>query len=280
MGHISTSIKQTGKTANSATYQCTVSVNKNSWFGISPSVNYEAIVDHSGRAIRYIGWPKFSSWTSKMGTPAAALKNESNITTSLGTAKGLLLQNFTYTFTKTVSISRGNKRKGSLTIKAGCQSSYKSGHDFYSAPKSITLVTSEVANPEWSGKAIVEVDRNNIRISRQWKNPETYYTARLISPTGAVVAKNTNGNLNVTIPITKEMYGTVQNYSLDIIGKDSATYKAKEKVSVTIPKQGVGLTVKDDGIHEVDPLYFKNVSNKEPKEVWIKINGEIKQTIK
>lgn len=280
MSFISTTIVQTAKTASSATYKCTVSVKKTSWFGINPSTNYEAIVDHTGKAVKYIGWPKLSSWTNSMGYPAAALINESNITTSKwGTAKGLLLQNFTYSFTKTVNISRGNKRKGTLSIKAGCASSYKSG-DFYSALKSFTLETSEIANAEWVGKAQVTVNRSNIVITRAWKNKENYYTCRVFDPRGPIIATNTNGNLNVTIPIKKEWYGTVQTFSIDIIGKDGSTNKSKEKINVTIPKQGVGLTVKHDGIHEVNPAYFKNVSNKEPKEVWIKINGKIKQTIK
>lgn len=280
MGFISTSIEQTGKTASSATYRCTVSVKRTSYFGKNPDTNYEAIKDHNGTLLNYIGWPKLSDWSAKgLGTPNYNLSHGNSITTPAGTANGYMLQDYTYTFTRTVNISRGTKRKGTLTIKAGCVSKIQSG-DFASSLKSYTLETSEIANPEWSGQTLYEVTKTELKISRQWKNAENYYTARILDPNESVIKSDTSGNLNVTIPLTKEMYGKVLTYFVEVIGKDGSTYKKREPISIAIPKQGVGLTVKNNGIHEVDPLYFKNVSNKEPKEVWIKINGEIKQTIK
>ena len=280
MGFISTSIEQIASTSSSATYRCTVSVKRTSYFGKNPATNYEAIKDHNGSLLNYIGWPKLSDWSAKgLGTPNWDLSHGNSITAGEGTANGYMLQDYTYSFERTVSISRGNKRKGSITIYAGCVSKLQYG-DFQSNLASATLSTTEIALPEWSDKVNKEVTKTTLSISRQWKNVEGFYTARILDANGVVKASDTSGNLSVTIPLTKEMYGKSLTYFTDVIGRDGSTYKQREPVYVDIPKQGVGLTVKNNGIHEVDPLYFKNVSNKEPKEVWIKINGEIKQTIK
>lgn len=288
MAFLSNKIVITQRTSTYVKYKIVVTIDRtSSFFAINPATNYIAVKKHDGTVLNYIGWPKASSWplrdasTGNVYYPRTEYKNGQTINPGPGSAQCVLLDNFVYESSQfQVNISKGNKRKGSTKIIAGADSKIKSGN-FAISPVEVTLETTETANPEWSGATEYNVTDTDITISRVWSNPDSYYTARIIGPDNTIKATNTNGNLSVTLPIEDSWYGTVQRFYIDIIGKDNATYKQKEFVDISIPKKGFGIYAKKDNIiRNTERLYFKNVSNKEPKEVWVKVNGKIYQTEK
>ena len=283
MSYISTSVRQTGKTANSATYTCTVSVNRSSYYGMNVNVYPIAIMSHSG-ILNYIGWPKYSSWRDSWGEPDYRLRSNQWINSWYGYAQGMLLNDYTYTFSGTVSIDRGNSRKGSTTIRVGAESGSNDSR-FYGCMREITLETEEIPTSKFTGSLNCTVDSSQtsgnryIRLSAQFSNPSSYYTAKLYDSTGAVIEQSTGTSLNKNILITKDMFQTSKSYKIILWGKDGNSYDTKT-VTAYIEPSGIGVTVKNSGVHDTSNMYFRNVNNKEIKEVWVKVDGKIHQTRK
>lgn len=283
MSYISTSVKQTGKTANSATYSCTVSVDRTSYYGVSVDDWPIAIKNHTG-TLNYIGWPKLSSWKSSWGQPDWRLSSEQWISSKYGYAQGMLLNDYTYTFSGTVSIDRGNSRKGSKTIKVGADSASTDSR-FYGCMKEITLETEEIPSSKFKGTLSCTVDSPQtigdryIRLSASFDNPSSYYTAKLYNEGGSVITEANGTSISHNILITKDMFQTNKSFKVILWGKDGNSYDTKT-VTAYIEPSGIGVTVKNSGVHDTSNMYFRNVNNKEIKEVWVRVNGKVYQTRK
>lgn len=286
MGFINVSVSQIGKTANSATYRCVVSCARNSYYGININTAPIGVFDHNG-CFYYIGWPKRSAWRSGWGTPDYRFDGRW-VDSWWGNHQADLLEDFTFTFERTVSINRGNSRKGTKYIEVGVHSGYDDmGYrtDFNTCMRGITLETSTIAEAKVSGNLTCSVDSPQvadryIRLNANFSNPENFYTAKLYDKNNKEIKSSTGTSISLNIPITKDMYQTNVSYTCKIWGKDGKCYDTKTTGTVYVEPSGVGVTVKNSGIHDVSTMNFRNVNTKEIKEVWIKINDKIYQTRK
>jgi hypothetical protein len=76
------------------------------------------------------------------------------------------------------------------------------------------------------------------------------------------------------------MYNTCILYELRIYGKDNTYYSGLTKrVQVDIGSPPIGLYVNpENSIAGVNSMLFNNVTQKEIKEVWIKVDGKVYKT--
>lgn len=281
MSYINVSVKQTGKTASSASYSCTVSVDRTSYYGMSVDTYPIAAMGHDGIR-KYIGWPKASAWKSGWGQPDWRLSSGQWIKSKFGSANGMLLDDYTYSFTGTVNIDRGTKRKGTKEIEVGVKSA--NWDPFGTVMKKITLETEEIASSKFSSELSCMVDspKNTgtryIRLSANFSNPSNFYTAKLYYG-GTELTSSSGTSISYNVEITKDMFQTERTYKIILWGKDGNKYDEKTAKAYIEPS-GVGVTVKNSGVHDISTMHFRNVNNKEIKEVWIKINGKVYQTRK
>lgn len=287
MGYMSLSITQTGSTANSATYVCTVSCDRTSYYGINLNTSPIGIFDHTGNCIQYIGWPARNAWRSGWGTPDYRYDGYW-VDTWWGNHQAILLSNYSYSFERTVSINRGNSRKGSVTIQCAVLCGYDeigTPTDFKSVRVNKTLTTTEIPKTTVKGNITCTIDGPNvrdryIRLVANFDNPSNYYTAKFYDKDNKEIKSSTGTSISIDIPITKDMYQTNVSYTCKIWGKDGTCYDTKTTGIKYIEPSGVGVTVKSSGVQDVSTMNFKNVNTKEIKEVWIKENGKVYQTRK
>ena len=283
-------VKQTAKTYNSATYSCDVSINrKTSYYGLNPEQYPCAVVDHTGAALKYIAWPERNQWKGSWGVvPWHHYQDGTTINGKWGRAQCGFLSNFKYpTFTRTVTIDRGNSRKGTMTIKVGTKSS--GSKDFAGVLKEITLETEEIPTSNFSASSITaSVDSPDtqgtryIRLSVEFKNPENYYTAKIYDANGVVLATSSNGatSVSTTVTITEAMFQNNYTYKAVLWGKDGNAYHTIYSPQLYVEPSGAGVWVKNSGTYVTSAMAFRNVNNKEIKEVWVKVNGKIYKTRK
>jgi hypothetical protein len=201
----------------------------------------------------------------------------------------MLLQNYSYTFSGTVSLDRTNKRKATKTISIGVKTS-KDTEKFPTVLKEITFETLEIPESKFEETTLnYSVDSPNtsgaryIRLSATFKNPEGFYTAKIYSNSGTILAVSSANATSVScnVKVTEDMYQTKPVFKATLWGKDGSQYSTISTPSNTyIEPSGAGVTVKNSGIRSVSKMAFRNVTNKEIKEVWIKIGGKIYKTKK
>lgn len=282
---ISVSVKQTANDSSSATYECTVSKLSSSYFGICQYYNclviWKAGSNGKGQAYKHWGFPVRSSWKASWGEPSWYLWGGNYFKSQYGNLDGFLGN--TYKWTETVTIDRGNSREGTKEITVGVKAGKNTSTSFGTTLKTITLKTTRIPDPSnvVLNQPVVDepnVENRTLTVTASFVNPENYYTARLYKDGVQVPFTNNTYTMN----ITKEMYNTNPKFELRIFGKDNTYYKEFTKeVRAYIAPSGVGLTVKHNGEpKEIDNAYFRNVTNKEIKEIWIKKNGKIYKTIK
>ena len=274
------SARQISNTANSATFECTVSAYSTSYYGILNSSNCIAIKSWN-RYLHYWGWPV--TWKSGWGSPSYYLKNKQYYNGPLGNLQGRL-DNRSFTFTDTVPIDRGNSRQGSVDVTVGLHSLSKDSR-FCSALQTIRLYTTEIAKgniTSFSGTADsgnISGDRY-IRLSCGFNNPEGYYTCRLYDANGTQLKASNGTSLDHNILITRDMYQTTKRFRVELYGRDNSLYDRRE-LTVSIEPSGAGVWAKlNSNSTEIQKVTFKNVNFKEAKEVWVKINGTWRKTTK
>ena len=282
--------KQTAKTVDSATYTCTVSIiRKTSYRGLNPEQYPCAVVDHTGKALKYIAWPERNRWKQSWGVvPWHHYQDGTIINGKWGRAQCGFLTNYQYpTFERTVDIDRGTSRKGSVTIYVGTKST--SGGDFKGVLQELTLETEEIPKSSFTNSSITSsIDppktsgTRYIRLNVSFNNPSNYYTAKLYDNNGALLATSNEGDtsLSYNIPIDKDMFQKSYIYKAILWGKDGNAYHTIYTSGIYVEPSGAGVYVKNSGVHETNALAFRNVNNKEIKEVWVKVNGKIYQTRK
>lgn len=270
----------TAQTSTYVDYTCTITTARNSYYGMPVSTYPIAVVDHTGQARAYIGWPKYSSWKASWGTPDYKLRTGASISGPWGTANGMLLNDYSYSFQGRVELNRGDQRKKSITIEVGVKS--KGSNDFGTTMKQFTLSTTEIPKPTINTDLKCTVDGPNessrkITVSLNFTNPDNYYTAKLYMNNDLLASYTTSFTRDITV--TEEMYQTNPVFKCIIWGKDGNNYGEKSS-SVYVEPGGVGVTVKNSGNHSVSNMDFRNVNNKEIKEVWVKVNGKVYKTRK
>lgn len=281
--------KQIAKTANSATYSCTVSITrKTSYRGLNPEQYPCAVVDHTGNALKYIAWPSLP-WKSSWGTqPWYHYSSGTTINGKWGRAQCGFLTNYQYpTFERTVNIDRGTSRKGTVTVYVGTKST--SGGDFKGVLQELTLETEEIPKSSFANSSITySVDppetsgTRYIHLSVSFNNPEGYYTAKFYDANGAVIATSSENatSLSHSIAVNKDMFQKNYVYKAILWGKDGNAYNTIYTSGIYIEPSGAGVYIKNSGVYETNALAFRNVNNKEIKEVWVKVDGKIYQTRK
>jgi len=283
----SVTINKGAPTASGQSYTCIIGVRNGSYYGVSPTISGAGVgaINHEGTCLKYIGWPKASSWKSGWGVPSWNYTSGNTVTGRWGRASCTLLTNHTYTFTGTVTIDRGNSRKGTKTVQIGVKAN--SSGKFQTIMKSVTFETTEIPKGSFTSQLLGSVDppltsgTRHITVSATYSNPENYYTAKLYL-NNVQVASSTNGTISYQETITKAMFQTVRMYKVILWGKDGNQYDEKTWNTPQIEPDGMGVTVKKAAgeIYDAENMYFKNVNNKEIKEVWVKVNGKIYQTRK
>lgn len=283
MGQMYVQAWQTGNTANSATYTCVITVGRSTYYGMNVNSYPIGVFDHNG-LIQYIGWPLANRWRREWGTPDYRLTNGSWINSWWGGANGMLLPDYTYSFSRTVPINRGNSRKGTTSVNVGVRSSIENQY-FNSYMVNVPLSTTEIPKVTITGNLTYTIDgpqvqNRYIKLNASYSNPENYYKAKLYDKNNKEIAVSEGTSISLNIPITKEMYQTNVNYTCKLWGKDGVCYDTKTTGTIYVEPSGVGVTVKNSGIHDVSTMNFRNVNTKEIKEVWIKKDGKVYQTRK
>ena len=280
---IKVTAKQISNTKDSATYECTISRDNSGYFGLL-NKNHHLVVwkagsNGKGKAYMHWGFPERSKWKSGWGSPDYDLYGGTKVDVGYGSLQGFLQSS--YTWKETVSISRGNKRQGSVTVKVGVKAGSNVESNCSSdILKTITLTTTKIAEAS-NVKLVVEVDPETssdrkIRVTGSFTNPENHYRMELYKNGGKV--SSFTGTYTDTI--TEKMYNTCILYELRIYGKDNTYYSGLTKrVQVDIGSPPIGLYVNpENSIAGVNSMLFNNVTQKEIKEVWIKVDGKVYKT--
>lgn len=305
MSYIEVSVRELieDRTYTSSKYSCTVS-KKRGWFGLCNTNNHLVITGVVPKYRKHWGFPAYSSWNSTMGTPSSRLRG-GVADIGYGTLSGELSNSITWT--ETVDISRGNSRQGSKEISVGVICGKDNGSNFTEPLKKITLKTLElslVSNIMFSDPEIIKINNvDYIRVILKYTNPENFYKYSISLGTGITsnivntnITENSqsnisyqecnNGYLNtdedftLDIPVSDLMYNTTVYIKLEITGKDNKLYNTRVTPVIIGTKQLQIYTKQDDISKEIKEAFLKSSSNRNISEVWIKVNNEIKQTIK
>lgn len=305
MSYIEVSVRELieDRTYTSSKYSCTVS-KKRGWFGLCNTNNHLVITGVVPKYRKHWGFPAYSSWNSTMGTPSSRLRG-GVADIGYGTLSGELSNSITWT--ETVDISRGNSRQGSKEISVGVICGKDNGSNFTEPLKKITLKTLElslVSNIMFSDPEIIKINNvDYIRVILKYTNPENFYKYSISLGTGITsnivninITENSQGNISyreynngylntdedftLDIPVSDLMYNTTVYIKLEITGKDNKLYNTRVTPVIIGTKQLQIYTKQDDISKEIKEAFLKSSSNRNISEVWIKVNNEIKQTIK
>lgn len=183
----------------------------------------------------------------------------------------------------TVNISRGNNRVGYKTVYARIKG--PGGH-LPTVEVSLKLETSKISDVSVTNFSVSQTE--NIYAKERFmfvrvalSNPESYYRLR-VSHEGKELYNSNGTSFNVDIPITRDMYNTIQSFNVVVTGKDGVEYYNKN-ASLQILPGGVGVYAKKDNkTRDIAEVYYKNPDGEiiEVKEVWIKRASQVKKTIK
>lgn len=297
------SVTQTGSTATSATYKCTVARVNNAYFGYLSDNQYLVLKGYN-KGIKFWGFPEHGNWAwSYFGAEPSAQLYDGNYHTHGGYTLQSTLKASTY-WTETVPISRGTSRQGTKKITVGVIGGPYNGSDFSTLTKTITLKTTEIPKPAAptitvSVDPITETNRY-INISVTFKKylttyngvQQNYYRATLYDKNNKVVTSKRTTSFTHKIKVTQAMFNTTQTYTVKLIGLDGAVYATK-KASVSVKPNSVGLSFKskivdeesgdiiEDKVYSITTAHLNNVTVKNIPEVWIKNeNGDIVKTTK
>lgn len=297
---------QTNKTATSATYKVKVNRNGTYFFGMSGSKimvqhndgsGYKNIVVASGvddardvgKELKRWAFPKLSSWKYD-GLYYLYDNGRQNLwghfypqwdDKELGFVTGSEIYSKEYT----VNIDRGANKKGYKTVKARIDGT--SG-DFGDVEVTLDLETTEVSPARIKAFQVLQSDvkdkNRKISLSISIENPESYYT--LIVKHGNVELFNEIGasEFCIDIPITREMYDSMQTFSATILCANGETEVSETTREIYIEDSGVGITYKanSNNLKEVEEVWYKdeygNIS--EVTEVWVKKAKQVVKTIK
>lgn len=272
---------QTSSTATSATYTMKVSRRGTYFWGLKDKIY---VCDHNGRIICWAA-PEKSKW--KWDGTNYYLTNSSGSKQTLSwefwkPQSGYVAAS-SLTYTRTVTINRGNARQGSKTINIGIESAY-SGSNLSTCKGNLTLTTSKIADASnvvlTANADGVGVSDRYIRLSASFTNPENYYTGYLYH--GSTLLGTTTNSISKEIKITNSMFETTQSFSFVIKGKDGVSYVTKPAECYVEPG-GVGIWNRKDGVaKEVTNVYYKNNNGEiiEVTEAWVKRNNQAIKTVK
>lgn len=282
---------QIEQTKDSAKIKYTISRINSSYFGYCNYYNCLAIqrVNNKGESYfyKYWGFPTASKWKSSWGTPSYNLSHEEYVANQYGELQGILFES--QEFIDEIKIDRGNSRQGSKSVTVGVKAGNNTTSTFSTTLKTITVYTTSIPKATLN-TFTVTADSNDIvdryiHISGTYSNPENYFTARIYNNKTPgkyeYISKEGDTAFNFSIPITKDMYNTSQEYTVEIIGKDSVVDVTSVQ-KATVQPSGVGLAIKNENgsVHEVSTAYLWNVTTKNVPEVWIKMDDKIIKTIK
>lgn len=297
------SVTQTGSTATSATYKCTVARVNNAYFGYLSNNQYLVLKGYN-KGIKFWGFPERGNWAwSYFGAEPSTQLYDGDYHTHGGYTLQSTLKASTY-WTETVPISRGTSRQGTKKITVGVIGGPYNGSDFSTLTKTITLKTTEIPKPAAptitvSVDPITETNRY-INISVTFKKylttyngvQQNYYRATLYDKNNKVVVSKKTASFTHKIKVTQAMFNTTQTYTVKLIGLDGAVYATK-KASVSVKPNSVGLSFKskivdeesgdiiEDEVYSITTAHLNNVTVKNIPEVWIKNeNGDIVKTTK
>ena len=267
---------QTSNTSNSATYTLTVSRIGGKFWGAAKV----AVHDHNGHVI-YWAAPEKSKWKYD-STNKWWLGNTSNrLDWRFWNPEPGYITASSLTYTRTVSISRGNNRQGSKTISVGIKSTLK---DWTDTMGNLTLTTTRVADVSGVSLSVSQSDKNAssriMTVSASFNNPESYYTGYLYH--NGKLLDTTTSAVAAIINIHNSMFNTTQKFQFIIKGKDGVTYVDKP-ASLYIEPSGVGIWYNQNGSpKEVFHAYYKNNSGKiiEVTEAWARKNNLNIKTVK
>lgn len=316
-GAFSITVKQTKATANSASYVVIAQSNSNSngvlyYFGKDeynpkspatitiqhkPNTNFENIYVASGAddprdnnfQLKYWCFPALSGWTKegyhykRNGNELSQYHNKEFESKVQGRITGTTITSKEYT----VSIPRGTSKKGFKTIEARVYG-WNTYGDFATKTVELALQTTSVKSASLKTFEVTQSDVKDkdrkISVNVVIDNPENYYN---------FVVKRNNTQINtgkeasefcIDIPITREMYDSMQTFSVTIYcanGEVELTEKIKE---IFIENAGVGVSYKSNPttVKEVEEIWYKdsdgNIS--EVTEVWVKKGKQAVKTIK
>ena len=255
-------------------------------------LNFAALVDHNNRAVRYLGFPIWSSEWSRYASGHSPYQHLRDYDTNYcppSSPYGAADCDFVgwddgYVYGPIrVYIDRTNKRKGTKQISVGIRARYSDDSVFGSSIYTTTLETEEIAYPEFSGTPSVSIVGTNIRFTGTYSNPENFYKVQLLKKGTTTVLRETSfttTSYDFSIPIQENMWGTNQTYIVRLVGKDGTAYRTSSDVIVPIPKHSYKIFAKVAGptIVSNKNIYFNNNSTKrEFKDIYIKVDGQIKK---
>ena len=294
MGNLlNTAVELGEKGSNYAKYRIRIGVNSNetAYFGLigGGSYNFLCVVNHDNTALRYIGYPEKSRWDSVItpstgAEPYAKLVYQQSINPNnspYGAALGCLISRGSSYVSdwQTVSIDKGNSRKGSRTIYAGIRTYYPNHSTNGEEVIPVTLYTTETSDATFNSDPQVTLTDTTLTISGSFTNPDNYYRVRIYDKDTGAVMYTTEENATSyswTKTLTEDMYGSTKKYLVKFIGKDDSIYGITKTVSVVIPERAFNIWMKQNQtINKDKRVYFKNVNYKEPRDIWVKKNNQI-----
>lgn len=312
----SITIKQTKATANSASYVVIAQSNSNSrgvlyYFGkdeYSPkpatltiqhkqSTKYENIHVASGAddprdnnfELKYWCFPALSGWEKRgyhyfRGNDELSQFHNKEFDSKIqGRITGTTITSKEYT----VNIPRGTSKKAFKSIQARVYGWQTTG-DFETKTVELALQTTSIKSAtlktfEVTQSDIKDKDRK-ISVNVVIDNPENYYN---------FVVKHNNTQINtgkeasefcIDIPITREMYDSMQTFSVTIYCANGEVEMAEKIQEIFVENTGVGVSYKSNPttIKEVEEIWYKdkdgNIS--EVTELWVKKGKQVVKTIK
>lgn len=312
-------IYQTKKTATSASYIVKVNSNKDDkgydyFFGESESKimvkhdqgnGYENIiigsgVDYSGdigKQLKRWAFPKLDDWnySNKLYYLYSGGKRE-NLWSHFyppdrkpnwaDKEEGFVTGTEIYSKEYTVNIDRGSNKKAYKTVKAMIDGT--SGI-FGDVSVELALVTSEVLPASLDSFEVTQSDKNDkdrkITVDVKITNPEGYYTLKVKHGNTTIHEEKGSSEFCIDIPITREMYSSMQTFSVTIVCANGEIEVAEKTKEIFIEDAGVGVWYKDE-LHpkgvEVEEVWYKNNDGtlQNITEVWVKRPNKVVKTIK
>lgn len=312
-------IYQTNKTSTSASYIVKVNSNKDSkgynyFFGESgnkimvkhnPGDGYKNIiigsgVDYSGdigKELKRWAFPKISEWNySNSLYYLYSGGSRQNLWTHFyppdrkpywsDKEEGFVTGSEIYSKEYTVDIDRGTNKKAYKTVKAKIDGT--SGV-FGDVEVSLALVTSEVLPASLDTFEVTQSDKNDkdrkITVDIKVTNPEQYYTFVVKHNDSLLAMKKYENEFCIDIPITREMYSSMQKFSVIIYCANGEVEVPETTREIYIEDAGVGIWYKDESHPkgaEVEEVWYKdhNGTLRNVTEAWVKRSNKVVKTIK
>jgi hypothetical protein len=309
-------IKQTKATADSASYIVIAKSHNNSsgisyFFGKDEyssepatltiqhknSSNFENIYVVSGAdasndnnyTIKYWCFPALSGWNKvgyhyyRNGLELSKYHNKDLSDKVQGRITGTTITSKEYT----VKIPRGSDKVGYKTVQARVLGDGTYG-DFKTQTASLSLRTTSISSAKLDSFTVTQSDKDSkdrkITVNVKITNPENYYTLIVKHNKTEIYNEKGSSEFCIEIPITREMYSSMQTFSVTVVCANGEIELAEKTREIFIEDAGVGVSYKDElgKIHEVEEIWYKdkegNIS--EISEVWVKKAKQVVKTIK